>query len=213
VTDATGRLASAVVFDVGNVLIRWDPKHLYRKVFTVADGTPDEARIDWFLDNVCDMAWNVAQDLGRPIAEANALLVERHPELQAEIQAYYGRFQEMIPGPIAESVAALERLKAAGVPVYGLTNFGRETFPPTRERFPFLASFDGVVVSGEERVIKPDPAIFRLLTARFGIEPSRTLFVDDSPRNIAAAEALGFHVHLFDEPAALAGTLERLGLG
>jgi 2-haloacid dehalogenase len=202
----------AVVLDVGNVLIEWDPRALYRKLFLTEGGTPDEAKVDWFLTNICDQAWNVQQDLGRSIAEANGTLIQRHPEWRAEIEAYYTRFHDTIPGPIESTVACMRALKDAGTPVHGLTNFSRETFAMAQARFDFLNEFDGVVVSGEEGLIKPDPAIFHLMAARFKLSPDRTLFVDDSPANIGSASALGYQVHHFTDPGALRPHLVDLGL-
>lgn len=210
---STGTAAvDAVVFDIGAVLIEWSPRYLYRRIFTLPDGTPDEDRIDWFLTEVCPPAWNVEQDRGRSIADANAEAIARHPGMRVEIEAFYGRFQEMIPGPIQSSVDAKAALRARGMPVYGLTNFGRETFPPTAERFPFLREFDGIVVSGEEGLIKPDPAIFHLIIERFALTPARSLFIDDSAPNIASAARLGFQTHHFVDPAALPADLRARGL-
>lgn len=207
----TERAIDAVVFDVGNVLLEWDPRHLYRRLFTHDDATPDEARVAWFLAEVCHHDWNVEQDRGRRIADAEAEALARHPDLGPAIRAYYGRFQTMIPRAIDGTVAVLQTLKAAGFPVHGLTNFGAETFPPTRRRFAFLNSFDTVVVSGEEGVIKPDPRIYEILIERAGLEPSRTAFVDDSPRNIEAARALGFHAHEFRGADPFRSWLSALG--
>ena len=207
-----GAKVDAVVLDVGNVLIEWDPRALYRKIFLTDAGAPDEAKVDWFLSNICDQDWNVQQDLGRSIAEANAALIQRHPAWRAEIEAYYDRHADTIPGPIESTVASMRALKAAGIPVHGLTNFGRETFAMARERFDFLNEFDGVVVSGEEGLIKPDPEIFNLVTRRFKLSPARTLFVDDSRVNIDAASALGYQVFRFTEPKALGPRLVDLGL-
>lgn len=201
----------AVVFDVGNVLIEWDPRRLYRRVFTNDDGTPDEARVDWFLAEVCHPDWNVAQDRGRSIADAEAEALARHPDMGPAIRSFYGRFQTMIPGAIAGSVAVLEALKAAGVPVHGLTNFSAESFAATQRRFAFLAGFDTVVVSGAERVIKPDPRIFEILIERAGLNPARTAFVDDSAANIEAARALGFQAHLFEGADGFRDWLRGLG--
>ncbi len=207
----TERAIDAVVFDIGNVLIEWDPRHLYRRLFTHYDATPDEARVSWFLAEVCHHDWNVEQDRGRRIADAEAEALSRHPDQGPAIRAYYGRFQAMIPRAIDGTVAVLQTLKAAGFPVHGLTNFGAETFPPTRRRFAFLNSFDTVVVSGEEGVIKPDPRIYEILIERAGIEPSRTAFVDDSPRNIEAARALGFQAHEFRGADSFRSWLRGLG--
>ncbi len=202
----------AVVFDVGNVLIRWDPRLLFRKLFTHVDMTADDARVDWFLSTVCPPDWNIEQDRGRSIAEAEAEAIARHPDYGPQIRAFYGRFQEMIPGEIAESVAALHAARAAGLGVHGLTNFGRETFPQTAQRFDFLRLFDTVVVSGEEGVIKPDPAIFGILIERAGLDPSRSVFIDDSEANVATAADLGFVTHRFTDPARFGAWWAAQGL-
>ncbi|WP_193173690.1 HAD family hydrolase [Nisaea nitritireducens] len=202
----------AVLFDVGNVLIEWDPRHLYRSIFLTKDGSADEERVNWFLTEVCTMDWHVQHDLGRSPEEQVAVLIPQHPEHAALIQAFYERFQEMIPGAIAPMVAAKRQMKEAGTRIYGLTNFGVETFDDTRRRFDFLNDFEDVVVSGAERMKKPDPAIFQLCINRFGITPERTLFIDDSAANIASAKALGFETHLFDGPDACLQKCRALAL-
>jgi 2-haloacid dehalogenase len=176
----------AVVFDLGGVLIDWDPRHLYRKLLA------DEAAVEEFLATVCTPEWNAELDRGRPFAEGVAQLVERHPEHAAAIAAYHERWPEMVAGDIPGTVEVLAELRAAGVPLYALTNWSAETFAITRGRFEFLEWFDGLLVSGEERVTKPDPAIFQLLLDRFGLDPTATVFVDDSAANVAAARRLGF---------------------
>ena len=176
----------AVVFDLGGVLIDWDPRHLYRKLLA------DEAAVEEFLATVCTPEWNAELDRGRPFAEGVAELVERHPEHAAAIAAYHERWPEMVAGDIPGTVEVLAELRAAGVPLYALTNWSAETFAITRGRFEFLEWFDGLLVSGEERVTKPDPAIFQLLLDRFGLDPTATVFVDDSEANVAAARRLGF---------------------
>ena len=196
----------AVVFDFGAVLLEWNPRHLYSRIFD------DDERIEWFLNEVCHPDWNVEQDRGRTIAEAEGEAIGRHPEMAEEIQAFYGRFQEMIPHAIDESVGALKALKAAGYPVYGLTNFSAETLPPTRERFDFFSLFDGIVVCGEEKVIKPDPEIYRRLIERFDLTPERTAFIDDSPRNVVAAQAFGIHAHRFETGPEMLAWARGLGL-
>ena len=203
---------TAVVFDVGNVLIEWDPRHLYRKIFRDDEGRPDEARVAWFLETICTQSWNERQDAGRSLAEGTAELTARHPDHAAEIAAYYGRFHEMIPGEIAGSVALLKALKARGRPLYGLSNYTRETFRLTRERFAFFALFDGIVVSGEEGVMKPDPEIYRRLLARYNLRPESAFFIDDNRANIEAAAALGFATHHFRGADGLAGHLSALEL-
>ena len=187
----------AVVFDLGGVLIDWDPRYLYRKLLA------DEAAVEEFLATVCTPEWNAEQDRGRPFAEGVAELVERHPVHAAAITAYHERWTEMLGGGIAGTVGLLAELRDTGVPLYALTNWSAETFVIARERFEFLAWFDGVVVSGEERLIKPDPAIFRLLLDRFGLDPGTTFYVDDAEANVAAAAALGFDAVRFTGPERL----------
>ena len=187
----------AVVFDLGGVLIDWDPRYLYRKLLD------DEAAVEEFLATVCTLAWNAEQDRGRPFAEGVAELVERHPAHAAAITAYHERWAEMLGGAVDGTVEVLAELRAAGVPVYALTNWSAETFGFARERFEFLEWFDGVLVSGEERMIKPDPAIFRLLLDRFGLDAEATFYVDDSEQNVAAADRLGFDAVRFTTPAQL----------
>lgn len=201
-----GETIETVVFDFGAVLLEWNPRHLYTKIFD------DPAKVDWFLEEVCPPHWNVEQDRGRTIAEAEAEAIARHPDQAEPIRAFYGRFQEMIPHPIEGTVAALKALKAAGYPLYGLTNFSAETFPPTRERFGFFDLFDGIVVSGEERIIKPDPEIYRRLIERFSLNPDRTVFVDDSPRNVEAAARFGIKAHRFERAEDMTAWMRELDL-
>ena len=156
----------AAVFDLGGVLIDWDPRYLYRKLLA------DEAAVEEFLATVCTPEWNAEQDRGRPFAEGVAELVERHPAHAAAIAAYHERWPEMLGGDIPGAVELLAELRATGVPLYALTNWSAETFVLARERFEFLDWFDGLLVSGEERMIKPDPAIFELLLDRFGLDPA-----------------------------------------
>ncbi|MEE3108239.1 MAG: HAD-IA family hydrolase, partial [Pseudomonadota bacterium] len=166
----------------------------------------------WFLTEVCSRAWNEEQDRGRTLAAATASLTAWWPDYTGEIAAFYDRFQEMIPGAIAESRKVFDHFKDRGLPVYGLTNFSRETFAATRARFEVLRRFDAVLVSGEEGLIKPDPAIFRRTAACFDLHPPATLFIDDSAPNIAAARALGFQTHHFAGGPALIADLRGRGL-
>jgi 2-haloacid dehalogenase len=200
------RPADAVLFDLGGVLVDWNPRHLYRRLFA------DEAAMEAFLATVCTQAWNEEQDAGRSFAEGVALLLARHPHYAEEIGAYDLRWGEMLKGPIDASVAILDELRGRGVPMFGLTNWSAEKFPVARERFAFLEWFGGIVVSGEEQLKKPDPRIFRLAAERFGLEPSDTLFVDDSPTNVAAAAGLGFRTHRYVEAPALRDALVAHGL-
>jgi 2-haloacid dehalogenase len=196
-----------VVFDLGGVLLQWDPRFLYRKLF--AD---DEAAMEEFLAQVCTVEWNERQDAGRRFADAVAELLPHHPAKADLITAFGSRFDEMIPGTIEGTVAILAELERAGVPRYGLTNWSAETFPPLRQRFPFLSSFDGIVISGEEGVIKPDPRIFRILLDRYKIAPEEAVFIDDNPKNAEAAAALGIHGIHFRSPELLRHELQQLEL-
>jgi 2-haloacid dehalogenase len=198
---------TVAVFDVGRVLIEWDPRHLYRRVFA-----GDEARVDWFLAEVCPPAWNAAQDAGRSWAEAIAEATARHPRMAKEIGLYRSRWQEMVPGEIADSVALLRALAARNVPLFAITNFAADTFAEVTARFAFFAMFRGIVVSAQERVTKPAPEIFLRFARRYGLAPEACLFIDDMPANVAGASAVGMHAHHFVSPAALRADLQRHGL-
>lgn len=195
-----------IVFDLGGVLIDWDPRHLYRKLF---DG---EAEMERFLTEVCTQEWNEKQDEGRPFAEGVAELVERHPDQRPLIEAYAARWAEMMGGSISDSVEILGELRSRGHALYALSNFSAETFPHARERFDFLDWFDGIVISGEVRTKKPEPEIFRVLLTRHGLEAERCVFVDDIQANVEAAQDLGFEALHFTSAAALRDQLGRLGL-
>ena len=195
------------VFDLGGVLINWDPRNLYRKLFA-----GDESAMEAFLSDVCTVEWNERQDAGRTFAEAVAELLPRHADKIDLIEAFGRRFDEMITGTVAGTVEILADLKHAGVPRYALTNWSAETFPSQRDRFPFLSWFDGIVVSGEEGVIKPDARIFRILLDRYRIAPDEAVFIDDDPANAAAADALGIQGIHFRSPELLRRELEKLGL-
>jgi 2-haloacid dehalogenase len=195
-----------VVFDVGNVLLRWDPRHLYRKLFD------DQARMEWFLSTICTPAWNIEQDRGRDWDEAVALLVERHPDHEIPIRAFHERWHETVSGVFEENVALLQHLRAAKVPSYCITNFSGQKFIEARKRYPFLDGFDGVIVSGDERVLKPDPAIYTLLLERYGLDGRDCVFIDDSKANVEGARAVGMHGIHYVEPMDLAAELRRLGL-
>lgn len=197
---------SVVIFDLGGVLLEWNPRHLYRKLFA------DEAAMEEFLATVCTTEWNERQDAGRTFADGVAELMPRHADKRALIEAFGARFGEMIPGAIEGSVAVLGELKERGVPVYGISNWSAETFPPQRERFAFLGWLDGLVISGEEGVIKPDPRIFRILLERYAIAPASAVFVDDVAKNAAAAAALGLHGIHFRSPQQLRAELVAVGL-
>lgn len=195
-----------VVFDIGNVLLRWDPRNLYRKLFETSD------RVEWFLSNVCDMPWNEAQDRGRSWADAVSERVARFPEWEREIRAYDNRWLEMLDGEISDNVDVLRRLKTAGTPVYAITNFSREKFAVARTEHGFLDCFDGIVVSGEVGLIKPDRQIFRHFLDRYGLAAADCVFIDDSRANTAAAAELGMSTIHYVEPMDLAEALARLGI-
>lgn len=194
------------LFDIGNVLIDWNPRHLFNDLF------PDPEELDFFLTEVCPQSWNEEQDRGRPWAEGLAEASARHPDYRDVIHLYFDRWLETVAGPIEETVALLDRLQEKGYPTYALSNFSWETFEQVEIVYPFLKSFDGRVVSGYEGLIKPDPAIFHLAIERFGLEPAETLFIDDNKANIEAAERLGFQTHLFTKPESLARQLKEGGL-
>lgn len=197
---------AALVFDLGGVLIDWNPRYLYRRLFA------DEAAMEAFLRDVCPQSWNEQQDAGTPIATATARRVELFPQHAEMIHAYYGRWEEMLGGSIAETVALLRSLHGRGVPLYALTNWSAELFPIARRRFQFLQLFRGILVSGEEGLIKPDPLIFQRLLRRYCLDAAATWFIDDNPANVAAAQRLGMRAHLFSTASGLADNLEAAGL-
>jgi 2-haloacid dehalogenase len=198
-----------VIFDLGGVLIGWDPRHLYRKLFV-----DDEPGMERFLAEVTTSAWNLSLDAGKPFAEGVAELIAKHPHERARIEAYHGRWIEMISGPIHGTVAILEDLAERGVPLYAITNWASETFEIVRRdpAYAFLDLFREIYVSGELGMVKPEPAIFRHALSRIGAGPGECLFIDDNEHNVAAAEALGIAAHRFTTPEALAGELRARGL-
>jgi len=200
-------MIDTVIFDVGNVLIEWDPEHLYRKLI------PDQVERSHFLANICTPEWNVQQDLGRSWAEAISELSTRHPDKHDLITAYSERWHEMVPGEISGTVEILEELKSAGVPLYAITNFSNEKFAETKTRFPFLAtSFLDTVVSAEERIIKPDLRIFEILIERNRLNANACVFIDDSEKNIEAADQTGLNAVHFTGAEKLRRDLKDLGL-
>lgn len=195
-----------MVFDLGGVLIDWDPRYLYRKIFA------SEEEMDEFLATVATPEWHIEQDRGRTMEEATALLIGRYPQYRSEIEAFYGRWGEMFGGPMEESVHVLRDVRERGLPLYALTNWSAEDFPLARQRWDFLDWFDDIVVSGEERVIKPDKEIYEVLVKRTGLDPATTVFVDDRQTNVRAAEDLGFTAIEFRDAARLRAELARLGV-
>jgi 2-haloacid dehalogenase len=198
---------SVAIFDLGGVLLDWNPRFLYRKLF---DG--DESAMERFLATVCTTEWNERQDAGRSFAEATQELLPHHADKLELIEAFGRRFGEMVRGPIAGAVEVLAELRQRNVPLYALSNWSAETFPPQRQRFEFLSWFDGIVISGLEGVIKPDPRIFGILLERYGVAAQSAVFIDDVARNAAAASALGIHGIHFRSPAQLRSDLVTLGM-
>jgi 2-haloacid dehalogenase len=197
--------ASVVVFDIGRVLLDWDPRYLYRKIFS------DEEEMERFLAEVCNQPWILELDRGVPFAEAVPAHIARHPHYAAEIRAFDARWLETLSGVIEGSIAILQSLQRQRVPNYAITNFSAEKFDETRAIFPFLDSFDGIVVSGREWLLKPDAAIYRLLLDRYGLAAQDCLFIDDALKNVDGAKAVGMHGHHFTSPAELANALRSHG--
>lgn len=175
-----------IIFDLGGVLIDWNPKYVYRTVFET------EAEVEAFLQNICTMEWNVQQDAGRSLSEATQVLTAKYPEWAEQIAAYYGRWEEMLGGPIQANVDVLDRLiQSQKYRILALTNWSAETYPIAQKHYDFLSWFEGVVVSGTEQCIKPDPKIYQILFERYDLTPEECLFIDDNPDNVAASIACG----------------------
>jgi HAD superfamily hydrolase (TIGR01509 family) len=184
-----------IVFDLGGVLVDWNPRYLYRKLFD------DDATMEWFLDQVCHGAWNLEQDRGRSFADAIEEAALRHPDQRAMIEAYHARWHEMVAGEIEGSVTILEELSQAGYELHALTNWSAETFPIARARFAFLERFETILVSGDERLVKPDPRIFQLMLERIAHPAQACVYIDDSAKNVGAAAALDFDaIHFTSAP-------------
>ena len=205
--NAADRLqVEAVVFDVGGVLLDWDPRHLYRKLFA------DEAEMELFLAEICSPAWHAAHDRGVSTAASCAELASRHPQFSDLIWAWSTRSEEMIGGVDTGSVEILRAVREIGLPCYALTNMEAETYPLRLARFAFLGWFEGTVVSGREGVAKPDAAIFMRLLDRFGLKPRTTLMIDDTKENVEAASKLGIQTALFLSSCQLRADLEASGV-
>jgi len=194
-----------IVFDLGGVLIDWSPDYLYKHVFS------REEEMTWFFQHVCTPEWNEEQDGGRSLEEATEELVKKFPEHETNIRMYYDRWEDMLGGPIPETVNMLKHLKKnTGYRLYALTNWSAETFPVALDRYEFLHWFHGRLVSGEEKIRKPFREIYELLIARFNINPEKAIYIDDNLRNLIPAKALGFHTIHFQTPAQFKKELEGL---
>ena len=187
-----------IVFDLGGVLVDWNPDYVYRTIFG------DEEKMRWFYKNICTPDWNEEQDAGRPLKQATEELVTKFPEQEQNIRAYYDRWEEMLGGPIAGTVELLRELKEKKhFKLYALTNWSHETFPIALQKYDFLHWFDGRLVSGEEKTRKPFLKIYELLAERFNIDPSKAIYIDDNKRNLEPAAQLGFHTIHFQSPEQL----------
>ncbi len=196
----------AVVFDLGGVLIDWNPRYLYRRLFDDAEA------MERFLSEVTTPEWNLRQDEGRPWADAVESLASEHPDQRDLIAAYRDRWVETLGDPIPGTTSVLDEVRRAGIAVYALSNWSSETFPLARPRFPFLAWFDGILLSGEVGIVKPDARIFEILLERFGLQAAASLFIDDSPANVVAAARLGLHALRFEDADTLRDDLVRAGV-
>ena len=180
---------NTIIFDLGGVLIDWNPKYVYRNVFN-----GDEEKVNWFLNTICTMDWNMEQDAGRTWQEATNLPVKQHPEYKEWIEIYYNQWEDMLGGPIPETVTILNSLNTANTcNLYALTNWSAETFPIALKRYDFLQHFKGIVVSGEEKTRKPFSKIYEIILDRYHLNPQNCVFIDDNLENIETAKKLGIN--------------------
>ncbi len=194
-----------IVFDLGGVLIDWNPRYVFDKIF---EGRTDK---DYFFENVCTSEWNEMQDAGRPLRAAMDALKPLHPKYEQEIEAYYGRWQEMLGGPIHQTVQILDALiKSKKFRVLALTNWSQETFPTALKLYDFLHWFEGIVVSGVEKVIKPDPKIYQILFDRYQVDPATAVFIDDNLKNVKGSEAVGMKAIHFQSSEQLEKTFYEM---
>jgi 2-haloacid dehalogenase len=196
-----------IIFDLGGVLIDWNPDYLYKNIFN------DDKKMNDFFANICTPDWNEEQDGGRTLKEATEELVSRFPHEEKNIRAYYDRWEDMLKGPIEETVGVLKKLKDDGhVKLYALTNWSSETFPIALNRFDFLHWFDGRLVSGEEKIRKPFRPIYEKILSRFNINPATAIYIDDNARNLAVPAEMGIHTIHFSNAHDLETQLKNLGV-
>ncbi len=196
-----------IIFDLGGVLIDWNPEYVFKTVI------PDDERRVFFFEHVCPYSWNVEQDAGRTFEDATNERIALFPEWETEIRAYYGRWEEMLGGPIQPTVDLFKTLKDKALhQIVALTNWSHESFPVAQERYDFLDWFDGIVVSGVEKTRKPYLPIYEILLERYGVEPTTAVFIDDSLPNVEAARSLGIHGIHFQSAAQLQADLSDLGV-
>ena len=189
---------NTIIFDLGGVLVDWNPEYLYKKIFD------KEEEMKYFLQEICTSDWNVQQDGGRPLAEATQLLVDQYPDYASQIRAFYGRWEEMLGGVIRGTEDILRQLHQQNKHrLYALTNWSHETFPVAQERYDFLQLFEGILVSGEEKMKKPEARIYQLLLDRYQIVAEQALFIDDNRENVEGAKAVGLNAVHFSSPDQL----------
>lgn len=194
-----------IIFDLGAVLIDWNPRYVYKQIFVTDDA------VEYFLKNICTTHWNEEQDAGRSFADGTQLLLQHYPEYTSEITAYYGRWREMLKGPIQPTVDMLKLLKDSNrYRLLALTNWAAESFPVALERFEFLQWFESILVSGEENMKKPEPAIFELLLDRYQVDRDSAIFIDDNIANVLAARGLGIETIHFTDSQSCKLQLEQL---
>lgn len=196
-----------IVFDFGGVLMDWDPRYYYKDYFK------DEEKMEYFLSNIATLDWNAEQDRGRKLSEGTQYLVDIHPDWEKEIRAYYDNWTVMLDGKIDENVEVLNKLSKTDYQLFGLTNWSDETFPYALSNYPFFEHFDGkIVVSGTEKLIKPDPKIWEVLLERYSIKAEETVFIDDNINNIEMAKKLGFITIHLQPQTVLEEELNKLGV-
>src|SRR5215471_10438897 len=193
-----GKIPSSAVFDLGGVLIDWNPRYLYRKLLH-----GDEAAVERFLSTICTQSWNEQQDAGRTFAEGCAVLKAAHPHQSELIDAWFAGYEEMLGGEIEGSVEILRELRSNQTRLYALSNWSAETFPFAVRRFEFLGWFHGVVLSGQEKLLKPDPRLYRILFEKYDVDPRDAVYVDDRENNVDAARQLGMHGIQFTDAGSL----------
>lgn len=196
-----------IIFDFGGVLMDWNPRYFFKDYFN------DDEKMEFFLKNIADDDWNAEQDRGRSLAEGTEILVAKFPEWETEIRAYYDNWTTMLRSDIPENVAVLRQLKHSDYELFGLTNWSAETFPYALANYDFFEIFNGkIVVSGEEKLIKPDPKIWQILLEKYSIQSNESIFIDDNPKNIETAKNLGFITVHITEETNLAEELRELGV-
>jgi len=197
---------NSIVFDLGNVLIDWNPRYLYRKLL------PSETEIEWFLENICNDDWNKKHDEGQNFRVGIKKLSNIYPKYSELIKNWFDRWEEMLGGPLEETVEILAELKKNEIQLYILSNWSAETYPKAEAMYDFLHWFDGKIISGEVGKIKPDPEIFHILTKKFNLNPENSIFIDDKLVNIKAANLLGFHGIHFQNATLLRNDLKKFKL-